>query len=320
MPLISVVMASYNREQYIGAAIESILAQTFSDFEFIIVDDGSRDASPAIIRDYARRDSRIRLVTLERNIGTGPAKRHGLESARGEFYAGMDDDDVCLPERLEKQLNYLRAHPEIGALGVCALMTDQDLQPFGAYDVPERHADIAYNIFMGDCVVGSSLMIRRHLLLAVGGYEQSRQRGNDIEMVSRLIERTRFANLPDRLYLYRQHAGQHPGARRKADWAAMLARFLLRLWGEAPPVSLERMERARRRDKFSWADYWLARRDLKRLIDSMAAANWIAPEERAPLIERTQRGLESKPPRLWQIFAHWRLHHFGGEDRRAGVH
>ena len=117
MPLVSVVMPVYNTEKYVGEAIESILGQTFSDFEFIIVDDGSRDRSPAIIRDYERSDERIRCLRLERNAGTAAAKNHGIAAATGEFIAGMDSDDVSLPERLGKQLEFLRANPDIGAVG-----------------------------------------------------------------------------------------------------------------------------------------------------------------------------------------------------------
>ena len=141
-------------------------------------------------------------------------------------------------------MDFLRANPHIGVIGTCAVLTDENLKHFVDYRVPEKHAHIAYNIMLGKSVVGASLLMRRDLLVAIGGYELSRQRGNDIEMVSRLISQTRFANLPDPLYLYRHHDGQMPASPQRAQqWANLLARLLSRLWGEAPQASLDRMAR-----------------------------------------------------------------------------
>lgn len=114
-PLVSVVMPVYNREKYVGAAIESILSQTYTNFEFIIVDDGSTDHSVEVIQSY--RDPRIRLIQLPNNQGISAARNAGNELARGEFIAVMDSDDIALPQRLEKELAYLHKHPEIGLCG-----------------------------------------------------------------------------------------------------------------------------------------------------------------------------------------------------------
>ena len=129
MPAVSVVMPVYNGEKYVAEAIESILAQTFTDFEFIIVDDGSRDRSPEIISDYERRDDRIRFLAFEQNKGRAAAKNLGIEAATGQYIAGMDSDDVSLPQRLEKQVDFLRANPDIGVVGACAPLTDENLNP-----------------------------------------------------------------------------------------------------------------------------------------------------------------------------------------------
>ena len=96
-------MPVYNGEKYVAEAIESILAQTFTDFEFIIVDDGSQDRSPEIIREYVRRDDRVRCLRQERNTGVSSARNRGIDDAGGEFVALMDADDVSLPTRLEKR-------------------------------------------------------------------------------------------------------------------------------------------------------------------------------------------------------------------------
>ena len=117
MPAVSVILSVYNGEKYLAEAIDSILAQTFSDFELIIVDDGSSDSTASIARAYAQRDSRIRFMQLARNMGLADARNHGIAAARGEFATMMDADDISLPQRLEKQVGFLRANPAIGGRG-----------------------------------------------------------------------------------------------------------------------------------------------------------------------------------------------------------
>ena len=316
MPAVSVIMPVYNGEKYVAEAIESVLGQTFSDFELIIVDDGSQDRTAAIIRSYAARDDRICCVMLERNIGEAGARNRGLEQATGEYVTSSDSDDVSLPERLEKQVDFLRANPAIGAVGTEALFVDENLKPWGVYGVAQTHARIAYDLQMGPCIVGASIMMRREIVEACGGYDESMTRSPDIELVARLIPRTRLANLPEPLYLYRQHEGQLPMTpQRVQDWANLLARLLSRLWGEAPQASLERFGQVRRREKLSWRERRLAKRDLTRLIDSMLAAKWIDEDDRACLIRVLNGQLEHTTPCLWQMFCHWRRHRFARRGR-----
>ncbi|MCY3867891.1 MAG: glycosyltransferase family 2 protein [Chloroflexi bacterium] len=319
-PLVSVVIPVYNVEKYVAEAIESILGQTFSDFEFIIVDDGSADRSGEIIRSYAACDDRIRCVMLEQNSGEASARNRGLEQALGEFVACMDCDDVSLPARLQKQVEFLRANPAIGAVGTEAMLTDENLDPQGVYGVAESHARIAYDLQMGPCVVGASIMMRRKIVQACGGYDESVGRSTDIELVARLIPRTRLANLLEPLYLYRQHEGQLPGKLQNAqDWANLLAQLLSRLGGEAPQASFERFAQVRRRERLNWRERRLAKRDLTRLIDSMVAANWIDEGDRAHLTRVLNGQMERTTPRLWQMFCHWRRHHFGPGKWEAAV-
>ena len=316
MPVVSVVMPVFNGEKYVAEAIESILTQTFTDFELIIVDDGSRDRSAEIIRNYEARDERIRCVTLEQNTGEAGARNRGLEAASGEFVTSMDSDDVSLPERLGKQVDFLQAHPAIGAVGTEAQLTDENLNPLHLYGVAENHARIAYDLQMEESIVGATLMMRRHILEACGGYDESLMRSADIELVARLIPRTRLANLPEPLYLYRKHEVQLVDAPwRKKLWADLLKLLLFRLWDEAPPASLDRFARVRRREKINWLVRRQAKQDIKRLIDSMVAADWITPNDRAYLIGVMNQQLEWTTPRLWQMLCHWRRHRFGTRKR-----
>ena len=124
-PSVSICMPVYNTKRYVAEAVESILAQTFGDFEFIIIDDGSTDGSRAILERYAKQDDRIRLISRP-NTGIVGARNEALGLARGELIAVMDSDDVALPERFEVQVAYLREHPECVVVGSRALIIDPD--------------------------------------------------------------------------------------------------------------------------------------------------------------------------------------------------
>ena len=115
-PLISVCMPVYNAKRYLGEAVESILSQTFRDFEFLIIDDGSTDRSLAILQRYAAQDARIRLSS-EPNAGYVVRLNEMLHQARGDLIARMDADDVALPERFARQVEFLRSHPEVDVVG-----------------------------------------------------------------------------------------------------------------------------------------------------------------------------------------------------------
>lgn len=116
-PAVSVVMSVFNEEAHVAEAIESILKQTFADFEFIIIDDASTDGSPALIETYAQKDSRIKVFTQPENQGLAVSLNKGLRQATGTYLARMDADDISYPERFQKQFDYLERHPELGALG-----------------------------------------------------------------------------------------------------------------------------------------------------------------------------------------------------------
>lgn len=111
-PMVSVIMPTYNRQKFLPRAIDSILAQTYKDFEFIIVDDGSTDNSIHLLKDYAQKDERIRVIRNKENKGISYSRQLGLNAARGKYIAIMDSDDVSLPIRLEKQVTYMENHPD----------------------------------------------------------------------------------------------------------------------------------------------------------------------------------------------------------------
>jgi glycosyltransferase involved in cell wall biosynthesis len=204
-PILSVLMPVHNAEPYLAEAVESILGQTFADFEFLIVDDGSTDRSRAILERYAARDRRIRL-TSRPNTGHSVALNEMLARARGELVARMDADDVALPERFERQVTYLRAHPDVVCIGTAVQMIDRAGRLLGEAHPGMDHAEIQRQAMAGRCPLNHpSVMMRRASLAAVGGYRPEFQPAEDLDLWLRLGEVGLLANLPEPLMRYRQH-------------------------------------------------------------------------------------------------------------------
>ena len=324
MPLVSVVMPVYNTELYLAEAIESILAQTFTDFELIIVDDASQDGSTEIMREYQRRDERVRTLRQARNMGVSHARNRGIDAARGQVIAFMDSDDVSLPTRLEKQFRYLQENPEVGAVGVRSKMVNYDLTSLISIRAgPCQHAPIALSLFSGaTSLVGGSAMFRHQPLRAVGGFAAELRYGEEEDLFIRLLlqARIRYANLPETLYLQRQHdsnksADSEPVAARQND--ADIRRCVQPLWEDAPDDALKRFRRLRHRPKLNWSDRRAAKKDMNRLIEIMCERQLVEESERPMLIAYMNRQLEQASPRLWQMFCHWRRHRFGGASKGA---
>ena len=314
MPKVSVVTPVYNGEKYLAEAIDSILNQTFTDFEFIIVDDGSTDGSAGIIRTYQERDERVRLVQLDHNMGRADARNAGIAVAQGELLTGMDADDISLPERLEKQVAFLGANPSIGGLGTCGHVMNHDMSSLHHdFIVPTRHALIALQHLLGYGVLGATVMFRRECLTAVKGFEAGRRYVDDLELMSRLFDQTRIrlANLPEFLYLYRRHDQLKHRVRNSGPYIAgekLKLRDLQRLG--VPATAINRVKQLRPFHRLSWADRRRTKRDFKQIIDGMVAQEWVAPGDRSLLEAEMNRRLERASPRRWQQFCHWRRHHF----------
>ncbi len=318
MPLVSVIMPVYNGEKYLAEAIDSILAQTFTDFELLIVDDGSTDSSAEIIRAYAAQDSRIRSFRLAENSGSSTARNRGLSAAKGDYVTLMDCDDISVETRLQQQVSFLNANPEIGAVGGCGRAVSGDLAiQYFRQDSPQTHALSVMNVFCGDGFVQASIMYRREFLVSVDGYEASLSFSEDLDLVLRLLFETRikFANLPEDLLIFRRHAGSKTMRHRKS--AVTASRELRRPALERLcncPVQMETIDRfmtLRSYGKLSWRQRRAAKKDLRRLIDALIANSWVEPEDKPLLVAEMNRRLERASPRAWQQFMHWRRHRLG---------
>jgi glycosyltransferase involved in cell wall biosynthesis len=202
VPPISVVMPVYNSAGVVGEAVESILRQTLRDFEFIIVDDGSSDATPQILSEYARRDSRIKLYTQE-NCGLIATLNRYCRIAPGKYIARMDADDISLPTRLEKQFRFLERHPEIGVLGTWIQDVDETRAPIIEWPVPADPVVVRWFLFFGNCIAHPSVMMRRDLLDRLGYYRPEAIHVEDYDLWIRAAEITMLANLPEVLVQYR---------------------------------------------------------------------------------------------------------------------
>lgn len=205
MPRVSVVMPAYNAEKYIRDSIESILSQTFTDFEFIILDDGSTDATASIIQSY--KDGRICFYPNERNMGVAATLNRGLELAHGEYIARMDSDDISLPERFERQVAYLDMHQDIAVLG-SDLETFCDTGSLGIRVLSHSPDKLKEDLFFFCGMAHPSIMMRRDIILALGGYDLDYDGLEDYELWCRVTERYKISTLPEVLFRYRMHSGQ----------------------------------------------------------------------------------------------------------------
>lgn len=205
---LTVLMSVYNGLPYLSEAIESILAQTYRSFEFLIVDDASTDGSGEVLAKYAQQDSRIRILTNEQNGGLGYSLARGLEAASTPWVARMDADDVALPERLERQMAYLHEHPETDIVGTWANDVDAEGKVLQQRRVPTKHVDI-YHYIWTNPFIHSTVVFRREVILRVGSYPPIKSAPEDYDLWFRCAaEGLCFANLPMVLLNYRYTRAQ----------------------------------------------------------------------------------------------------------------
>ncbi|MGB9067686.1 MAG: glycosyltransferase [Candidatus Acidiferrales bacterium] len=206
-PLVSVVMVTCNVEHFLAEAIESILGQTFKDFEFIIVDFGSVDRSKAIAQSYAIGDARIRLHEI-RNCGLADARNASCLLARGRYIAIMDADDVSLPDRLSREIDFMNAHPEVGVLGGDTEWIDAAGKSFRVERFPTDDRAIRAVLPAGCAFCQPTVLIRKEAFDLVGGYRKAFVFAEDCDLWLRMAEHFQLANLGQVVLKYRSHPHQ----------------------------------------------------------------------------------------------------------------
>lgn len=202
-PSITVLLPVYNGAADVVQAVNAILAQTYSDFELLIINDGSKDNSAEILN--ALSDPRIRLIHQD-NMGLAATLNKGLQLAKGKYVARQDQDDLSHPQRLEKQLAYMEAHPECIMLGTAAEIWVADTPTERVHQHPVDHGTLSFDLLFNNPFVHSSIMLRKEAVIAAGGYSTDRERQppEDYELWSRLARIGQVANLPERLLVYRE--------------------------------------------------------------------------------------------------------------------
>lgn len=211
-PEVTVLMPVYNGEHFLRTALESILRQSLTDLELLLVDDGSTDRSAEIMDSYAHRDARVRVLRHGRNEGLIRSLNRGIEESTGRYIARMDADDRSHPQRLERQRDYLDAHPEIGVVGTQYRLID-DLDRFLPQSVrlPTDPVAVRWRMFFECALAHPTIMIRPDTYRRLGAYDDSFVAAEDYELWLRWNESIKFANLDMVLHDLRRHSGSVTG-------------------------------------------------------------------------------------------------------------
>jgi len=205
-PKVSVLMTAYNSQAYIGLAIESILNQTFSDFEFLIVDDCSTDSTWQIISDYAKKDLRLKAFKNESNLGISKNRNQLINLVNTEFIAWQDADDISLPTRLADLFEFMVAHPKVGILGGYLQFFNEIQGDLSIRKYLLTDSEIRKKIFRFSPVAQPAAMVRVSALKKIGGFDENLSVAEDLDVSFKIGLNFEFVNLPKVLIKYRQQA------------------------------------------------------------------------------------------------------------------
>lgn len=224
-PAVTVLLPVRNGAATLQSSLTSILRQTFTNIEVLVIDDGSTDETPAILR--ACTDPRLRVLRNEKNIGLMRTLNRGLREARGELIARQDADDLSEPDRLARQLEFLERHPQVQLLGTSCWRMNPAGRVTGANDLPSTHHALRWASVLDNPFIHTSVIFRRATALdELGGYNEALSICEDYDLWNRIAARHRVANLPERLVYYREHGTSMMQSRPEAASRAM--RDLLR--------------------------------------------------------------------------------------------
>ena len=226
-PRVSVIMAAYNSGHYIAEAIQSILNQYWGAFELIVTCDPSQDNTLDIVKHYADLDSRIIVLSHEQRLGPAESMNRAIKVARGELIAILDSDDVSLPTRLQKQVEYLDSHPDIGVLGTGIEIIDSRGKHWATHHPPTDVNTVRWIMLLGDCIANSSAMIRADIFRQVGLYNIDDN--TDDDFWARALLATKITNMPDVLLQYRVWGGSGSSTRMAQTEKAAISTMQLKV-------------------------------------------------------------------------------------------
>lgn len=202
---VTVLMPAYNAEKHITTAIESILDQTYKDFEFLIIDDGSQDKTWEVIQEYAKSEKRIVSVKNDKNLKLAGVFNQGIQLANGHYIARMDADDWSYPTRLEKQFEFLENNPETVIVGCRVDICHENLEKIYTRNYGLNDREIRDKIFRFSPFCHPAIMARKNAMQSCGGYNPLLILGEDYDIYFRLGKKGKFANLPETLFKLRLH-------------------------------------------------------------------------------------------------------------------
>lgn len=200
---ISVILSVYNCEKYIREAVNSILQQTFRDFELIIINDYSTDSTKNII--FSFNDPRIVYIENKTNIGLTKSLNKGLSMAKGEYVARMDADDVAFPQRLEEQLKYMESYKDVALAGSFAVLIDENGSAIRKIKLPADFAALKFELLFNNALIHSTIFFRKKAIIQSGGYNEDFKCAQDYELYTRLATRSIITNIPKYLLKLRIH-------------------------------------------------------------------------------------------------------------------
>ena len=203
MPKVSVIMAAYNEEKYIKEAVNSILKQSFKDFELIIVDDGSKDRTSEILAGYDK--EQLKIIHQE-NQGHAAARNKAIQLSSGEYIANLDANDISMPQRLKRQVAFLDQNSEIGMVGSAFIEIGERIQGRRLAINPTSDQGIREMLVKLGCpLIHPSVMFRRSVIEKVGMYDEKLKNGADIELFGRIMKHFKVANLEEPLVIVRRN-------------------------------------------------------------------------------------------------------------------
>jgi hypothetical protein len=296
-PKLSVLMTSYNREKYIGQAIESVLAQTFTDFELLVVDDCSRDHTVSVARSYET-DSRVRVILNEHNLGDYPNRNHAATYARGVFLKYHDSDDIMYPYCLEVMVRALESEPRAG-LALSSNLGAWAGGPCPMFSTPTlsfQREFLGYGEFLE--VSPSHALFRTDVFRSLGGFPEIGVH-SDVEFYLRACAKVNILLLPPDLSWYRVHPGQELAAASGFEKAATYARVWSVLNGPDCPLTVDELTWAKRNWCFLVAQKisYLLVRGRVQLAAHLLRRSGISPIEWARYLRRRRRSRFAGAPR-----------------------
>lgn len=226
MPTVSILMSVYNGERYLLSAVESVLGQTFSNWEFIIINDASTDTSASILNRYAQKDKRFKIITNVVNLGLTKSLNVGLSHCSGQFIARLDVDDCWSEEKLQKQIDYLNAHPAISVCGSQGWYLSDNGDRIGEKNLPLSSAAIKTKLLFNNQLIHSSWLARASALKEMNGYNPEFKYSQDYELLLRLAGAGHsLGNVSERLVGWRVRPDSLSWSNKRQEWAAIKARW-----------------------------------------------------------------------------------------------